>query len=417
MRHRQENENMNQKIYENYAKLAVKIGINLQKGQDVVIVASTRLVDIVKEVAKVCYENGARSVKVDWSCDEVAKLKWLYEDADVMSEVLEWEEAKAKWTAEKLPCKIFIDDSDPEAFAGVDVAKMATVSKARRLVLKKYRDMEDNNNQWLIVAVPSPSWAKKVFPELEADEAVAKLWDAIIKTMRLDTEDPVAAWEEHIANLSDKSDKLNAMNLDYLTYKASNGTDLTVKLQPNHIWLSARETNLKGIDFTANMPTEEVFTMPKRDGVNGVVYSTKPLSLNGQLVENFKITFENGKAVNVEAEKGLEVLEYMLNMDESSRHLGEVALVPFNSPINQTGLLFSNTLFDENACCHFAFGFAFKNNIKGYENMSEEDFKEAGFNDSVNHVDFMIGSEDLEIVGYDFDGNSYKIFENGVWAI
>ncbi len=408
---------MNQKVYENYAKLAVKIGINLQKGQDVTIVASTRLVDIVKEVTKVCYENGARSVKVDWSCDEVAKLKWLYEDADVMSEVLEWEEAKAKWSAEKLPCKIYIDDSDPEAFAGVDVAKMATVSKARRLVLKKYRDMEDNNNQWLIVAVPSPSWAKKVFPELETEEAVAKLWDAIIKTMRLDAEDPVQAWEEHIANLSDKSNKLNAMNLDYLTYKAANGTDLTVKLQPNHMWLSARETNLKGVDFTANMPTEEVFTMPKRDGVNGVVYSTKPLSLNGQLVENFKVTFENGKAVDVQAEKGLDTLEYMLNMDESSRHLGEVALVPFNSPVNETGILFSNTLFDENACCHFAFGFSFKNCIKGYENMTEEDFKAVDFNDSVNHVDFMIGSNDLEIVGYDFEGNSYKIFENGVWAI
>ena len=408
---------MNQKIYENYAKLAVQIGINLQEGQDVTIVASTNLVPIVKEVVKVCYEKGARSVNIDWSNEEIAKLRWLHEDTEVMSEVLEWQEAKAKWSAEKLPCKIYIDDSDPEAFAGVDLAKMATVSKARRMVLKKYRDMEDNNNQWLIVAVPSPSWAKKVFPELETEVAVEKLWEAIIKTMRLDTEDPVQAWEDHIANLSDKSNKLNAMNLDYLTYKASNGTDLTVKLQPNHIWLSARETNLKGIDFTANMPTEEVFSMPKRDGVNGVVYSTKPLSLNGQLVENFKVTFENGKAVDVQAEKGLDVLEYMLGMDENSRYLGEVALVSYDSPINQTGLLFSNTLFDENACCHFAFGFAFKNNIKGYETMSEEDFKEVGFNDSVNHVDFMIGSADLEIKGYDFDGNEYLIFKDGVWAI
>ena len=408
---------MNQKNYENYAKLAVKIGINLQKGQDVTIVASTNLVPIVKEVVKVCYENGARSVNVDWQNDEIAKLRWLHEDTEVMSEVLEWQEAKAKWSAEKLPCKIYIDDSDPEAFAGVDIAKMSTVNKARKMVIKKYRDMEDNNNQWLIVAVPSPSWAKKVFPELETEEAVEKLWEAIIKTMRLDTEDPVEAWEEHIANLSDKSDKLNAMNLDYLTYKAANGTDLQVKLQPNHLWLSARETNLKGIDFTANMPTEEVFSMPKRDGVNGVVYSTKPLSLNGQLVENFKVTFENGKAVDVQAEKGLDVLEYMLDMDESSRYLGEVALVSYDSPINQTGLLFSNTLFDENACCHFAFGFAFKNNIKGYENMSEEDFKAVGYNDSVNHVDFMIGSEDLEIKGYDFDGKEYIIFKDGVWAI
>ena len=408
---------MNQKIYENYAKLAVKIGINLQEGQDVVITASTRLADIVTEIVKVCYENKARSVRIEWKNEQIDKLHWLHQDTSVMAEVLTWEEEKAKYNAETLPCKIFVDDADPNAYAGVDVMKMAEVRKARFKVLKKYRDMSDNKDQRLIVAVPSPSWAKTVFPELETEEAVAKLWEAIIKTMRLDTEDPVQAWEDHIANLSDKSNKMNAMNLDYLTYKSANGTDLTVKLQPNHIWLSARETNFKGIDFTANMPTEEVFSMPKRDGVNGVVVSTKPLSLNGQFVENFKITFKDGKAVEVEAEKGLETLNTMLDMDEASRYLGEVALVPFDSPINQTGLLFSNTLFDENACCHFAFGFAFKNNIKGYETMSEEDFKEVGFNDSVNHVDFMVGSEDLEIKGYDFDGNEYVIFKDGVWAI
>lgn len=408
---------MNQKIYENYAKLAVKIGINLQEGQDVVVTASTRLADIVTEIVKVCYENKARSVRVEWTNEQIDKLHWLNQATEVMSEVPTWVEEKAKYNAETLPCKIWVDDEDPNAYAGVDVMKMAEVRKARFKVLKKYRDMSDNKDQWLIVAVPSPSWAKTVFPELETEEAIAKLWEAIIKTMRLDAEDPVAAWEEHIANLSDKSNKMNAMNLDYLTYKSANGTDLTVKLQPNHIWLSARETNLRGIDFTANMPTEEVFSMPKRDGVNGVVVSTKPLSLNGQLVENFKITFKDGKAVEVEAEKGLETLNTMLDMDESSRHLGEVALVPFNSPVNQTGLLFSNTLFDENACCHFAFGFAFKNNIKGYENMSEDDFKAVDFNDSVNHVDFMVGSEDLEIKGYDFDGKEYVIFKDGVWAI
>ena len=408
---------MNQKIYENYAKLAVKIGINLQEGQDVVVTASTRLADIVTEIVKACYENKARSVRVEWTNEQIDKLHWLNQATEVMSEVPTWVEEKAKYNAETLPCKIWVDDEDPNAYAGVDVMKMAEVRKARFKVLKKYRDMSDNKDQWLIVAVPSPSWAKTVFPELETEEAIAKLWEAIIKTMRLDAEDPVAAWEEHIANLSDKSNKMNAMNLDYLTYKSANGTDLTVKLQPNHIWLSARETNLRGIDFTANMPTEEVFSMPKRDGVNGVVVSTKPLSLNGQLVENFKITFKDGKAVEVEAEKGLETLNTMLDMDESSRHLGEVALVPFNSPVNQTGLLFSNTLFDENACCHFAFGFAFKNNIKGYENMSEDDFKAVDFNDSVNHVDFMVGSEDLEIKGYDFDGKEYVIFKDGVWAI
>ena len=408
---------MNQKIYEEYAKLAVEIGINLKEGQDVEITASTKCADFVKEIVKVCYADQARSVKVEWLNEEIDKLRWLYEDEKVMSEVLTWQEEKAKHRAETLPCKIYVDDADPDAYNGIDLKKYAAVRKARYSVLKKYSDMEDNRNQWVIVAIPSVKWAKKVFPALSDDEAVSKLWEAIIKTMRLDQKDPVQAWKDHIDDLQEKSNKLNEMNLDYLEYKSSNGTDLTLKLQPNHYWISARETNMLGNDFTANMPTEEVFTMPKRDGVDGVVVSTKPLSLQGQLVENFKVTFKDGKCVEVTAEKGQDVLENMLNMDENSRHLGEVALVPYDSPINQTGLLFSNTLFDENACCHLAFGEAFKNNIRGYENMSEEDFKEVGFNESINHVDFMIGSDDLDIVGVDHDGNRYQIFKNGVWAI
>lgn len=408
---------MNQKIYEEYAKLAVEIGINLKEGQDVEITASTKCADFVKEIVKVCYADKARSVKVEWLNEEIDKLRWLYEDEKVMSEVLTWQEEKAKHRAETLPCKIYVDDADPDAYNGIDLKKYAAVRKARYSVLKKYSDMEDNRNQWVIVAIPSVKWAKKVFPALSDDEAVSKLWEAIIKTMRLDQKDPVQAWKDHIDDLQEKSNKLNEMNLDYLEYKSSNGTDLTLKLQPNHYWISARETNMLGNDFTANMPTEEVFTMPKRDGVDGVVVSTKPLSLQGQLVENFKVTFKDGKCVEVTAEKGQDVLENMLNMDENSRHLGEVALVPYDSPINQTGLLFSNTLFDENACCHLAFGEAFKNNIRGYENMSEEDFKEVGFNESINHVDFMIGSNDLDIVGVDHDGNRYQIFKNGVWAI
>ncbi|WP_281627328.1 aminopeptidase [Traorella massiliensis] len=408
---------MNQKIYEEYAKLAVEIGINLKEGQDVEITASTKCADFVKEIVKVCYADKARSVKVEWLNEEIDKLRWLYEDEKVMSEVLTWQEEKAKHRAETLPCKIYVDNADPDAYNGIDLKKYAAVRKARYSILKKYSDMEDNRNQWVIVAIPSVKWAKKVFPALSDDEAVSKLWEAIIKTMRLDQKDPVQAWKDHIDDLQEKSNKLNEMNLDYLEYKSSNGTDLTLKLQPNHYWISARETNMLGNDFTANMPTEEVFTMPKRDGVDGVVVSTKPLSLQGQLVENFKVTFKDGKCVEVTAEKGQDVLENMLNMDENSRHLGEVALVPYDSPINQTGLLFSNTLFDENACCHLAFGEAFKNNIRGYENMSEEDFKKVGFNESINHVDFMIGSDDLDIVGVDHDGNRHQIFKNGVWAI
>ena len=408
---------MNQTIYENYAKLAVEIGINLQEGQDVVINASTNLATFVKEIVKVCYENKARKVTVEWSNDEITKLHYLNQSVETLSEVPLWREEKMKYAVETLPCMIYVDDSDPDAFNGIDMAKMAQARQATYKVMKKYRDAMDNRYQWLIVAVPSPKWAKKVFPELDEETGVTKLWEAIIKTMRLDQENPVQAWKDHITYLGEKSQKLNDLNLDFLTYKSSNGTDLKLHLQPNHMWLSARETDLKGIDFTANMPTEEVFTMPKKYGVDGKVVSTKPLSLYGQLVENFTCTFKEGKCIEVTAEKGLEVLETMLNMDDASRYLGEVALVPYNSPINETGLLFSNTLFDENACCHLAFGAAFKNNIKGYENMSDDDFKAIDYNDSMNHVDFMIGSEDLEIIGTDFEGKEYQIFKNGVWAL
>jgi len=408
---------MNKKIYETYAKLAVEVGINLQAGQDVEITASTKCVEFVKELVTACYDSKARHVHVNWTCDEITKLCMIREDRDSLSEVRKWEEEKARHNAEALPCKIFVDDEDPNAFAGVDIEKMSSVMNARKKIIKKYRDMEEGKNQWLIVAVPSAGWAKAVFPEDDTDTAIAKLWDAIIASMRLDTPDPVDAWKRHCRGLLDKCEKLNSLKLDYLRYTSANGTDLKLKLHPRHLWCGGSEVNLKGVEFVANMPTEEIYSMPLRDGVDGVVVSTKPLSLHGQLVENFKVTFEAGKAVKVEAERGADVLETMLNMDESSRYLGEVALVPYDSPINKTGILFSNTLFDENACCHFAFGSAYKNTMRGYETMSDEDFKAENFNDSVNHVDFMIGSDDLDIKGYDTYGNEYTVFENGVWAI
>ena len=407
---------MNQELLRNYARLTVNIGINLQKGQEVKIYASTSAAYFAEILVEEAYLSGAKKVSVEWNNEAITKLKYLNEDVTTLSDIREAEIAKAREDSEILPCKIYVDDADPDALNGVDIEKMQTASAARYKVIKPYRDLEDNNDQWCIVAIPSKAWAAKVFPELDANEGVAKLWEAIIKCARLEG-DVVNNWHQHIAYLTEKADKMNALNLDYLQYKASNGTDLRLKLQPNHAWIAASETNLKGVNFVANMPTEEVFTMPKRDGVDGVVYSTKPLSLHGQLVEDFKVVFKEGKAVEVSAKRGQDVLEGMLNMDESSRHLGEVALVPFNSPINETGLLFYNTLFDENACCHLAFGCAFKNNIKGYENMSEEDFKAVGYNDSLNHVDFMIGAKDLEIIGVDHNGLSHQIFKDGVWAI
>ena len=342
---------MNPQVYTNYAKLVIKYGINLQKGQDVVVYSSTHAVEFARYIVEEAYLAGARNVRVELNDEKIDYLTYKYCDEKVLGEVVPYQEAKAKHDADTLPCKIYIEDDDPDAFAGLDANKISNVRSMRYKVIKKYRDMEDNNDQWIIVAIPSASWAKKVFPGLDEEEAIAKMWDAIIHTTRLEG-DALANWDKHVKYLAEKADKMNALNLDYLHYTSSNGTNLKLHLQPNHEWISARETNLKGVSFIANMPTEEVFTMPKRDGVDGVVYSTKPLSLNGNVVEDFKVTFEKGKAVDVQARVGQETLEAMLNMDESSRHLGEVALVPYNSPINETGLLFYNTLYDENAACH-----------------------------------------------------------------
>ena len=409
--------NVDKSVFEKIAKLAVNVGVNLQKGQELILTISTDAAYLAPYIVEEAYKAGAKHVEVNWFNDVTGRLTMQYADLETLSTVEKWQEEKAKRQSEVIPCKIYIEDSDPDAFNGLDVDKMTASRLARMKVLKKYRDLQENKDQWTILAVPSKSWAKKVFPNDEVEVGISKLWDAIIKTTRLDGDDPVANWEKHVSFLHEKATILNDLNLDYLKYTSSNGTDFTIKLQPNHQWISARETNLRGIDYVANMPTEEVFTMPKRDGANGVVVATKPLSLNGVLIENFKVYFKDGFAYKLEAEKGLEMLEKTLSMDESSKYLGEVALVPYDSPINQTGLLFYNTLFDENACCHLAFGSAYSINLKGYENMTKEELDEAGVNDSVNHIDFMIGSNDLEIKGYDFEGKEYVIFKNGVWAI
>lgn len=408
---------MNKTIYRRYARICVKMGINLKKGQEVVLSISTSQSEFAKYIVEECYKAGAKKVTVEWNNDEIGRIGLEKQSLETLSEVADWQEEKAKHMAKVLPCKIHVVDSAPDAYAGLDMSKVSQARIARYNRLKKYSELVEGNDQWVIVAVPSEKWAVKVFPNEKPKTAVKKLWEAIIKTARIDTANPIKAWNEHIEYLNNKSTKMNDLKLSYLKYESANGTNLTIKLQPNHFWLSARETNKKGRDFCANMPTEEVFTMPMRQGVDGVVVATKPLSYQGQLINNFKCYFENGKCVKFEAEQGYEVLERMLNMDENSRYLGEVALVPFNSPINETGLLFYNTLFDENACCHLAFGQAFTNNIIGYEKMTEEDFKKQDVNKSVNHVDFMIGSSDLSIKGYDEAGKETVIFENGIWAI
>lgn len=408
---------MNKTIYKRFASVCVNIGINLQKGQDVVLTISTRQNTLAKYIVEECYKRGAHRVSINWLDEDISYVAYKYASEEMLSEVPSYEIEKAKYNSEVVPCRIFIDDENPNAYEGLDSSKIMRINQSRRKALKKYRDIVDGKDQWVIMAVPSKKWANLVFPNDKPSVALKKLWEAIIKTTRIDTNDPVGAWDKHIKNLNTKASILNSMHLDYLEYKSKNGTDLKIKLHKMHLWQSASEKNQRGISFVANMPTEEVFTMPDRFGVDGVVYSSKPLSYNGELIEDFKVYFEKGKAVKCEAKKGENVLQSIIDTDEASCRLGEVALVPYSSPINMTKILFYNTLFDENAACHLAFGQAFKDNLVGYETMSDEEFKKIDFNDSLIHVDFMIGTSDLEINGYDLSGKKYKIFENGDWAI
>lgn len=408
---------MNLKTMKKYAQAVVELGVNVKEGQYVVINSSIRQSKFVHCLVEECYKRKARFVKVEYSDDEVSKLTYKNVEEKTYIENTKQNLYRLRNYTKILPVQIYVEDSDPDVFKGIDISKAMKARIKTYPKVKKYRDMMENKYQWVIVAMPSKEWAKKVFPNDTPSVAFKKLEDAILKTTRIDN-NAVNNWKEHIKELQEKSQILNDLNLDYLEYKSSNGTDLKLKLMPNHQWISARENALgSNIDFTANMPTEEVFSMPSYDGVDGVVVSTKPLSLRGKLVEDFKVYFEKGRAYKVEARVGQEVLEELLSDDEGSRHLGEVALVPYNSPINESGILFFNTLFDENASCHLAFGAAFKNNIKGYETMTDEDFKKMKFNESMNHVDFMIGSKDLSIIGTKFDGTKVQIFKDGNWAI
>lgn len=408
---------MNKTIYKRFAHVIVEIGINLQPGQEVLLTISTRQRAFAKYITEACYKKGAARVNINWLDEDIDYLKYKYEDEASLSKVRDFEVSKARHMSKVIPCRIWVDDDNPAAFDGLDINKIIRVGRSRRRVLKKYRDITDGYEQWCIVAVPSPAWANVVFPNMTKKDAMKHLWEAIIKTTRLESSNPVLEWNNHVKNLSSKASILNKLHLDYLKYRSSNGTDLKIKLHKMHLWQSASEANKKGITFVANMPTEEVFTMPDRYGVDGVVKSTKPLSYNGSLIEDFTIWFEAGKAVKWEARKGYDTLTGIIESDEASHRLGEVALVPYDSPINESKILFYNTLFDENACCHLAFGHAFKDNLVGYETMSEEEFKKIDFNDSIVHVDFMIGSEDLEIKGYDSNDKEYIIFKNGKWAI
>ncbi len=407
---------MKKTVLKNYAKLIAKTGVNVKSGQDVIIRAELDQPEFVAYVAEECYRAGARNVRVEWSHQPVSRLNAIYQSEDTLAEVAPWQEEKLRDQSVSLPAVIYLESADPDGMNGVDAHKVSSASMRRFPKIKPYRDAMENKYQWCIAAVAGKNWAKKVFPkEKNAQAAEEKLWEAILRCSRAEG-NPIGNWNEHNRNLSERCRILNGLHLKKLFYRSSNGTDLTVGLMSEGVFAGGGETTLSGRYFNPNIPSEEVFTTPRRGLAEGVVYSTKPLSYQGQLIENFHLRFADGKVTEAAAEKGEEVLKKMLAMDEGASYLGECALVPFDSPINESGLLFYNTLFDENASCHLALGRGFSMCVKDYENYSDEKIKELGVNDSMIHVDFMIGARDLSIEGETENGERISIFKNGNWS-
>lgn len=408
---------MNKTILKKYARLVVRMGVNIKKGQGALIMAETDQAEFALMVAEEAYKAGAKWVDMRWTNQSFTKLQLRKESLKTLSHTPEWEKARLQQQVEDLPVRIWIDSEDPDGLKGVNVEKMQKANLARAKVRKPYRDAMDNKHQWTIVAVPSVKWAKKVFPGMRSSAAVQKLWEAILETVRVTKDnDPVEAWQAHNAALKSRYEKLNACNFRSMRYFSENGTDFTCGLIPGAKWMGGGDTLLDGTFYNPNMPTEEIFTSPMKGEAEGTVVATMPLSYQGNLIENFSITFKNGRAVSCRAEKGQALLEQMLAMDEGAAQLGELALIPHDSPISNLGILFYNTLFDENAACHIALGAGFPNTVDGYENMTLEQVHEKGINDSVIHVDFMIGDGTLNIDGITADGRVVPVFRNGGWT-
>ena len=398
-----------------YAKLIVRCGANVQKGQEVMIYAGLDQPEFVYMVVEEAYKAKAKKVIVEWSYDKLTKLHARYQSVKTLGAVPAWVQERQKHYCQELPCRIHLVSDDPDGLKGVRMDKLAKARKLSYPILKPYIDERDGKQQWCIAAVPGAAWAKKVFPGLPKGKAMEKLWEAILFTSRV-TDDPLKAWEDHNADLKARCDHLNSLNIRSLHYTADNGTDLTVGMIPEAIFCGGGEVSRQGIFFNPNIPTEECFISPMRGQAEGIVYSTKPLSYQGQLIENFWMRFENGKAVEVGAEKGEELLKTMVTMDEGAAYLGECALVPQRSPICESGILFYETLFDENAACHLAVGAGFADTIRDHHSKTLKECQELGINDSMIHVDFMIGCDSMNIDAICADGSTVAIFRGGNWA-
>lgn len=406
---------MKKTVLREYAKLIVRRGVNVQKGQEVVIYAGLDQPEFVAMVVEEAYKAKAKKVSVEWSYQPLEKLHYRYRSLKTLGTVEEWQKAKQEYFCENLPCRIYLESDDPDGLKGINQEKMAKARQMQYPILKPYSDRRENKEQWCIAAVPGAAWAKKVFPGMRTSTAMEKLWEAILTTSRVD-EDPMAAWNAHNADLQSRCDYLNSLHIQSLHYTADNGTDLTVGMIPQAKWCGGGETSLQNIFFNPNIPTEECFITPMKGRAEGIVYSSKPLSYRGQLIDGFSIRFENGKVAEVHAQQGEELLKTMVAMDEGAAYLGECALVPQRSPIAESGLLFYNTLFDENAACHLALGMGFADTIVDFQNKTLDECRALGVNDSMIHEDFMIGCDSMNIDAICQDGKVVPIFRSGNWA-
>ncbi len=401
-----------------YARLIARMGVNIQPGQEVVIRSEPEQLEFLEMLIEECYLARAGKVSVEWRFAPAQRLDIKYQEDNVLGRVEGWEEQRLKERVEKLPANIYLDSDDPDGLSGVDQDKWARAQQSRFKVTKPYRDAMENKYQWCVAAVPGVMWARKVFPGLSDEEAVEKLWEAILKCSRADGDDPMAAWREHNEELRRRCDWLNSLSLRRLKYRSeTTGTDLTVGLIDQMLFMGGDEALLNtDVCFNANIPSEEVFTTPMRGEVEGLAVATRPLSYRGSLIENFSVRFENGRVTEVHAEKNQKALEVMVSMDEGAAMLGECAFVPYNSPIRASGMLFYSTLFDENASCHLALGEGYSSCLKDFEKYTPDEARALGVNESMIHEDFMIGAPDLNITGITADGREVPIFVNGDWA-
>ena len=408
---------MEQKIRE-YAKLLTEVGLNVQKGQTLVISSPVDCAYFARLCASAAYDVGCREVVMRWTDDYLNRERFLRADDSVFDSLPLGQKEFLNGYAAEGAAYLNISACDPEALRGVDPDRITRANRCKEELSGFYDAMMANVNPWCVASIPIPSWSKKVFPGVPEGEAMKKLWDAIFTSVRISGKgDAVARWREHIALLKARVAKLNELHFASLHYTNSLGTDLTIRLPETHLWSGGDSLCRTGRPFVANMPTEEIFTAPLREGIDGVVYAALPLVHNGNIIENFHFVIRDGRIVEAHAEKGEEILKAAIAEDEGASYFGEVALVPYDSPISNQKLLFYNTLFDENAACHLAFGEAYPECVEGGEAMSKEELKAAGLNDSITHVDFMIGTSDLSIIGTTGDGREVPVFVDGNFAL